>query len=82
MAIIKRKIDEISIINKLYQISLRTDQESKVIGLWTNGHLAMAALKLLSTSESLALYENAINKFDNNTQKDIEHLIEQIQYII
>ena len=82
MAIIKRKTEESSIINKLYQISLRINQESKVIGLWNNGHLAMAALKLLNTSESLVLYEDSINKLDENTQKDIERLIEQLPHII
>lgn len=82
MAIVKQEITENSIINKLYEISLRINQESKVIGLWTNGHLAMAALKLLNTSESLELYQNSMNKVDADTQEDIERLIKQLPQII
>lgn len=82
MAIIKFSITESSIINKLYEISLRVNLESKVIGVWTNGHLAMAALKLLNTNKALELFESSINQVDVDTRKDIEKLINQLPQII
>jgi len=82
MAIIKFSITEINIINKLHEISLRVNIESKVIGLCTNRHLAMAALRLLNTSKALELFKSSINQVDIDTRKDIEKLINQLPQII
>ena len=39
----------------------------------------MAALKMLNTDESLALFEKSFNSVDKLTQNDIEDLIENLK---
>lgn len=81
IAVFKYKITSNNILDLLYAISLKGNQESKVIGVWTNGHLATAVLKLLNTDTSLELYVKSIGKVDEITKKDIDRLINQLPQI-
>jgi hypothetical protein len=81
LAVFKYKIASKNILDMLYTISLNGNQESKVIGVWTNGHLAVAVLKLLNADTSLELFNNSIRTFDEITKKDIERLINQLPQI-
>jgi len=77
-AILRCNITSKDILERLYAVSLNINQESKVIGVWTNGHLATAVLKLLNTYLSMKFYEKSVRQTDENTKNDIKRLIEQL----
>lgn len=78
IAVFRNQITENSIIQKMNSISQNIQNEPKVLGVWTTGHLAMAVLYLLNTSITLGMYNDNTEKLDKYTKEDIEHAIEQI----
>jgi hypothetical protein len=77
--IIKLQLTDKRILGKLYANS---NDRSKLLGVWTNGHLAIAALKLLNTSESQELFQKSFRQLDEYNQRDVENLIQQIPQIM
>jgi hypothetical protein len=67
------------ILDKLFANS---NDKSKLLGVWTNGYLAIVALKLLNTSESQELYQKSFGELDEYTRRNAESLIQQIPQIL
>ena len=82
IAVLKNKITEKSIIHKLNYISQNIQREPKVLGEWTPGHYAMAALYLLNTKDTQEIYNNNNKKLDEYAKDGIKKLIEQIPYML
>lgn len=82
IAVLKNKIIEKNIINKLNYISQNIQQEPKVLGEWTTGHYAMAVLYLLNTKDTQEIYNNNNKKLDEYAKEGIKKLIEQIPYML
>ena len=79
LKIIDSQNKEMDIIYSLNNLSKKVEQEPIVFSIWNTGHFAMAALKILDTDVSLALFENNFKKLDKVIQQDIEDLIEYLK---
>lgn len=82
IAVIRINCTEFAIIDKLNFISQNIMQEPKVLGEWTTGHYAMAALYLLNSKETKKIYDDNLKKLDECTKERIKKLIEQIPYML
>lgn len=81
LAILRNRITEKKIIDKLNDISENIQQEPKVIGEWTTWHYAMATLYLLGVKDMQELHDNS-GKPDEYDQGSIRKLIEQIPVML
>lgn len=82
IAVIRKNCTEYDIIDKLNFISQNIKQEPKVLGEWTTGHYAMAALYLLNSKETKKMYNDNLKNLDEYTKENIRKLIKQIPYIL
>lgn len=77
LAVVRIDLKSEEIITRLSNIAKKISKESRVFGLWNNGHFALAALKLLNTKTSVEKYEELLSHLDDTTKADIDRLIGQ-----
>mgnify|MGYP001183593848 FL=1 len=77
LAVVRLDLKSEEVIMKLLNIAKGIKKESRVFGLWNNGHFALAALKLLNTKTSIDMYEELLSQLDDTTKTDIDRLIGQ-----
>lgn len=77
IAVVRLGLNSEKIISQLQNIAEKIDKESRVFGVWNNGHFALAALKLLNTKMSIDMYEELLSHLDDTAKADIDRLISQ-----
>ncbi|MFI2859339.1 hypothetical protein ACH6EH_19835 [Paenibacillus sp. JSM ZJ436] len=79
--IVKLKIDDDIVIQKLAKLAQNAEEEPKVIGLYNNSHFALAALSWLETENSLEKFEGIVNGLQPDKYSTLQNLIEERPYL-
>lgn len=75
--VIRLDICDDEVICQLIKIAMNINNESHVLGLWNNGHFAVAALKLIDTKMSLDKYQEALTYLNDTQKEDVNRLINE-----
>jgi len=79
--IVRMKLNDESVINKLVNLAKRGDIEPKVIGLYNNALFALAALRWLETENSLRYFEEIVSSIESEKYGTLQKLIEEKPYL-
>jgi len=74
--IVKLKLDGNEVVDKLSKLSVLTQKENQLIGIYTVGHLALAALKKMDSSIAKEKYKELVSKINEWDKDCVEKLIE------
>ena len=72
----KQKLDSKEVIEKLARLSALTKEENKLMGIYTVGHLAVAALHKLGSEEALRKYEEILSSLRECDKESVKKIIE------
>lgn len=73
--IVRLKLDNKVVIEKLSKLSLLTQKENQLIGIYCVGHLAIAALAKLESNEAISRYDEIMKQLNNWDKDCVEKLI-------
>jgi hypothetical protein len=73
--IVKLKLDRTDVIEKLERLSTLMGKENQLVGIYTVGHLAIAALNKLNTKKSLEKYKELTDTLNEWNKECVDKLI-------
>ena len=79
--VIRHKILDNNIINKLKVIGENINCEPIVLGSYTTGHFAIAALYMLNSSKTLKIFNEINGKLNEYDKESVIRLIKEMPYL-
>jgi hypothetical protein len=73
-AIVRLRLFDNEVINRLSEIAGNINNESLLLGTYNSGHFALAALKILNTPISLKKYNEIFPELDDLQKHNVERL--------